>query len=113
MYGMIGEDESDIDTLKVIVRRLAANDRLPIKAKGYSGCAEMRRKGARQLQAFRADVEKSATSGPRPGGTGRPQARGFVPKIRSRPPYGATEPPGPAPDAKISAINPAAAICSA
>jgi Domain of unknown function (DUF4276) len=51
VYGMIGEDDSDVETLKVIVRRLANNSNLPIMAKGYSGCAEMLRKGARQLQA--------------------------------------------------------------
>lgn len=52
MYGIIGEDSSDVGTLKVIIRRLANNNSLPIDAKGYGGCAEMLRKGARQLRLF-------------------------------------------------------------
>jgi hypothetical protein len=52
LYGIIGEDSSDVDTLKVIVRRLANNTALPIVVKGYHGCAEMLRKGARQLRSF-------------------------------------------------------------
>lgn len=54
MYGIIGEDRSDVDTLSVIVKRLAGNDRLPIKKKGYSGSGELLRKGAKQLNAFAA-----------------------------------------------------------
>ncbi len=54
MYGILGEDRSDVATLKVLVRRLARNESLSVKAKGYSGCAEMLRKGARQLKLFRS-----------------------------------------------------------
>lgn len=54
MYGILGEDPSDANTLKAIVRRLAGNDRLPIRIKGYSGGSEMLRKGAAQLKLFAA-----------------------------------------------------------
>jgi hypothetical protein len=52
VYGILGEDDSDVATLKVLVRRLAGNDSLPVKVKGYGGCGEMLRKGAKQLQLF-------------------------------------------------------------
>lgn len=52
MYGILGEDSSDVATLKVLVRRLAGDESLTIKVKGYSGCAQMLRKGARQLRLF-------------------------------------------------------------
>ena len=53
MYGILGEDQSDVETLKVLVRRLAGDPSLRIKGKGYGGAAEMLRKGARQLRLFR------------------------------------------------------------
>jgi hypothetical protein len=52
VYGILGEDPSDVATLKVLVKRLAGNDSLRVKTKGYGGCAEMLRKGARQLRLF-------------------------------------------------------------
>jgi hypothetical protein len=54
MYGLIGEDKSDVDTLKILIRRIANNDTVSIKAKGYSSCGEMLKKGARQLHLFKA-----------------------------------------------------------
>ncbi len=54
MYGILGEHRSDAETVKVLVRRLARNQDLSIKIKGYEGCGELRKKGARQLQAFAA-----------------------------------------------------------
>jgi hypothetical protein len=53
VYGILGEDDSDSQTLKVLVRRLAGDASLRVKAKGFSGCGEMLDKGARQLQLFR------------------------------------------------------------
>jgi len=53
VYGILGEDESDVQTLKVLVKRLARNQSLTVKTKGYGGCAEMLRKGARQLRLFK------------------------------------------------------------
>lgn len=52
MYALIGEDKSDADTIKVLIKRLANNERMTIKTKGYSGCGEMLRKGARDLKLF-------------------------------------------------------------
>jgi hypothetical protein len=54
VYGILGEDDSDVQTLKVLVKRLAGNESLRVKTKGYGGCGEMLRKGARQLQLFRS-----------------------------------------------------------
>lgn len=53
MYGILGEDASDAETLKVLVRRLADNPRLPVIAKGYGGCGRMLSDGARDLQFFK------------------------------------------------------------
>jgi hypothetical protein len=52
VYGIIGEDDSDARTLKVLIRRLAGDDSLTIRPKGYDGCAQMLRKGAEQLRLF-------------------------------------------------------------
>ena len=52
MYGIIGEDKSDVETLKVLIRRLANDDGVRVKGKGYNGCAPMLCKGARQLRLF-------------------------------------------------------------
>jgi hypothetical protein len=54
VYGILGEDDSDVQTLKVLVKRLARNESLRVKTKGYGGCGEMLRKGARQLQLFKS-----------------------------------------------------------
>lgn len=53
MYGVIGEDRSDVETLEQLIRRIANDQSLKIQKKGYSGCDEMLLKGARQLKAFR------------------------------------------------------------
>jgi hypothetical protein len=53
MYGILGEHESDVATLKVLVRRLVGNDSLRIRGKGYGGSGKMLQEGARQLRAFR------------------------------------------------------------
>lgn len=52
MYGIIAEDNSDIECLKVIIKRLAKNDSLKIKHKGYKGCANMLRDGWKDLKAY-------------------------------------------------------------
>lgn len=52
MYGILGEDKSDVATLKVILKRLLDNNDVSVKTKGYSGCGELFRKGAKQLAAF-------------------------------------------------------------
>lgn len=53
MYGIIAEDKSDVAMLKVIIKRIANNQSLSIRSKGYNGCGEMLRKGAVQLKAFK------------------------------------------------------------
>ena len=52
MYGILGEDRSDAETLTTLVRRLKSDDSLPVKRKGYEGGALLLRKGANQLRAF-------------------------------------------------------------
>ena len=52
MYGILGENESDVGTLKVLVRRLARDESLPVKVKGFGGAGEMLRKGAKYLRLF-------------------------------------------------------------
>ena len=52
MYGVIGEDKSDTESLKTLIRRITGNNSLVVKTKGYSGCGQMLRKGARQLLLF-------------------------------------------------------------
>ena len=52
MYALLAEDNSDVETLRVLIRRLAHNSTLPIKGKGYGGCGEMLQKGARDIRLF-------------------------------------------------------------
>ncbi len=54
MYGILGENESDVATLTVLVRRLAKDDSLPITGRGYEGASEMLRNGARQVGLFQS-----------------------------------------------------------
>ena len=54
MYGILGEDKSDVATLRVLVRRLAQDESLPVSGKGYSGAGELLRKAAKQLNLFKA-----------------------------------------------------------
>lgn len=53
MFGVIGEDQSDVDTLRVIIRRLWRGDPVKIRTRGYSGCGQMLNKGAGQFGLFR------------------------------------------------------------
>ena len=52
MYGVLGEAPSDAETVKVLIRRLAGDDRLTVRTKGYQGCGELKRKGAKQIDLF-------------------------------------------------------------
>lgn len=54
VYGIIAEDKSDVDMLKVIIKRLANSKAIKIRGKGYNGCGEMLRKGAAHLNSFKA-----------------------------------------------------------
>ena len=53
MYAVLGEDKSDVETIKELIFRIANNRSLTIKCHGYSSCGEMLRKGAMQLQMFK------------------------------------------------------------
>ncbi|WP_174986740.1 DUF4276 family protein [Burkholderia lata] len=53
MYAVIGEHQSDVDTLANIIKRLCGNDRVSIKGKGFNGSGELLKRGASQLQLFK------------------------------------------------------------
>jgi hypothetical protein len=50
VYGIIGEDRSDVETLTVLVRRLSKNPTLSVKRKGFDGGGNLLRGGARELR---------------------------------------------------------------
>ena|ERR1700722_12407206 len=52
MYGILGEAESDTETLKVIIRRLVNNESLPVRQKGFDGFGDLLKKGASHLRLF-------------------------------------------------------------
>ena len=54
-YAVLGEDRSDADTLRVLIRRIAGNPSLSVKAKGYDGCGQLLCKGQRDLDEFLND----------------------------------------------------------
>jgi len=54
LFGILGEDSSDVETLTVIVRRLAGNESLPIKTKGFGGSGGLLTKGRRILELMAA-----------------------------------------------------------
>ncbi len=53
MYAILGEDESDTEMLKVLIRKIHADDSVRVKCKGFSGCKEMLRKGASYFKSFK------------------------------------------------------------
>lgn len=54
MLAILAEDESDAEVIAHIVKRFLNNEKLSIKKKGYGGCAELRRKGARDIKSWSA-----------------------------------------------------------
>lgn len=52
MYGILAEDDSDIQTLKVIIRRLADDKTIPIRGKGFSGCGKLLKDGWKYLKSL-------------------------------------------------------------
>jgi hypothetical protein len=50
VYVVIAEDSSDLNCLKVLIRRLANDNKVRITGKGYSSCGDMLNKGAAQLK---------------------------------------------------------------
>jgi hypothetical protein len=55
LYCIFGEAESDFETLKELVRRLANDPRLKIKGKGFANCGELLKKGSKQIQFYRQE----------------------------------------------------------
>ncbi|HLX60047.1 MAG TPA: DUF4276 family protein [Planctomycetota bacterium] len=53
MYAILGEDVSDTESLKAIVRLIHKDNSIPIKSKGFSGCGEMIRKGKSYFETYR------------------------------------------------------------
>lgn len=49
MYGILAEDRSDAEMLKILVRRIGKKRSLKIIAKGFGGCGDMLNKGNREL----------------------------------------------------------------
>lgn len=53
MLAILGEDRSDVETLKVIVKRWLNNDKLPIKHRGFKGSGRLITRGAEELKLLR------------------------------------------------------------
>jgi len=53
VYAIIGEDNSDVETLKVLVKRIAKTPNLSVRTKGYTGGPQLLERGAAQLNAYR------------------------------------------------------------
>ena len=49
---MLGEDDSDIQTLRVLIRRLANDETLPIRGKGFDGCGKLLKDGWKFLKTL-------------------------------------------------------------
>jgi len=54
LYAILGEHQSDAETIAVFVRRLLDDERLPVIRRGYHGSGELCRKGARDLRAIQS-----------------------------------------------------------
>ena len=52
MYGILGEDDSDIQTLKVLIRQLVGDEQLPIRGKGFDGCGKLLKDGWKFLKTL-------------------------------------------------------------
>lgn len=53
MYAVLAENESDRNTLIVLIRRIAGDNRIHIEGPKYRGCGEMLKKGAEQLIKYK------------------------------------------------------------
>lgn len=51
-FAVLGEHRSDAETIVVLMKRLLHDDRASIRLKGYNGCSQLRRKGAKQIRLF-------------------------------------------------------------
>jgi hypothetical protein len=53
VYGVIGEEESDAEVIKVLVRKLKNSQTLKFLCKGFCGDGELLKNGAKNLRAFK------------------------------------------------------------
>jgi len=49
LYGILAED---IETLKVLIRRLADDQKIPIRGKGFDGCGKLLKEGWKYLKSL-------------------------------------------------------------
>jgi hypothetical protein len=54
MYGILAEDDSDAQTLSVLVKRLVGSDSIRVDAWGYGGSGRLLKDGAKDLRLLRA-----------------------------------------------------------
>ena len=52
MYVVIAEDTSDVNCLKILIRRLLNNKSITIEGKGFGSCGNMKNKGSEFLAAY-------------------------------------------------------------
>ena len=52
MYILLTEDKTDFDAVKVIIRRLANDEGLPIHGRGFNGAGEIKNKGTATINAL-------------------------------------------------------------
>ncbi|RQU70730.1 DUF4276 family protein [Burkholderia cenocepacia] len=52
MYAIIGEHQSDVDTIAQIVKRIVNDSSILVRGKGFGGCGELLKRGASQLQLY-------------------------------------------------------------
>jgi hypothetical protein len=52
MYAILAEDDSDVETLTVLIRRLSANQGVPVRGRGFGGSGDLLKHGARELGLY-------------------------------------------------------------
>jgi hypothetical protein len=52
MYAVLAEDESDVQTLTVLIRRLAESVHIPVRGRGFGGSGDLLKHGARELRLY-------------------------------------------------------------
>jgi len=51
LYGIFSEDKSDFETLKVLIQRLAIDEKIQFCGKGFNGCGELLKHAWRNLKS--------------------------------------------------------------
>ncbi|WP_257827998.1 hypothetical protein [Burkholderia glumae] len=52
MYAVVGEHQSDVDTISQIIKKILGDASVTVKGKGFGGCGELLKRGASQLQLY-------------------------------------------------------------